>query len=102
MSVSHDRIDGWEVRSCNGGFGVFDDSRLVSGPHVSRSGAIRAALDLPKPLPEKLVFHRLCVDDPGNIAASDVPRRTTPQTIFDENERQFHAEADGRVGATTR
>lgn len=102
MSVSYDRVDCWEVRGCDGGFGVFDDDRLVSGPHVSRSVAIQAALDLPQPLPDKLVSHRVRADDTEHIEASDVLRRTAPHMVFIENERLFHAEADRRVGAATR
>ncbi len=107
MSVSYDRIDNWEVRSCVDGFGVFDDDTMISGPHLSRSEAIRSALELPKPLPPKLEMHRHNGECPEaakvngfRAEAHQVDR--APTLIASDNERLLHAEADRRVGATAR
>ena len=107
MSVSYDRIDGWEVRGCVGGFGVFDDDLMISGPHSSRPEAIRAALELPKPLPPKLETHRrlaACPDEAkmNGFRAQDNQSHRAPSLIASDNERLLHAEADRRLGAAAR
>lgn len=50
MNQTIDRVDGWEVRPRpDGGFGVYDLHGLIAGPFGTRSEAIAAALDLPRP-----------------------------------------------------
>lgn len=107
MSVSYDRIDNWEVRGCVGGFGVFDENTMISGPHLSRSEAIQAALDLPKPLPPKLEMHRRKAECPeaagvNGFRAQADEANCAPTLIASDNERLLNAEADRRVGAAAR
>lgn len=106
MSVCYDRVDGWEVRDCAGGFGVFDDHIMVAGPLPSRNEAIRAALELPKPLPAKIERHCALNDQEllkvGDIRARGFQPDRAPTEIAIENGRPFHAEADRSVGTTAR
>ena len=107
MSVSYDRVDDWEVRGCDGGFGVFDHDTMLSGPHLSRTEAIRAALEQPRPLPRRLEGLRCSAERPdalktdGFCAQADAADRA-PSLIASTNERLLHAEADRRLGAATR
>lgn len=52
MAESNDRINGWEVRRDERGYCVYDRHGMVSGPHLSKTDALRAALQLPVPLPK--------------------------------------------------
>lgn len=107
MSVSYDRVDDWEVRACVGGFGVFDDDMMLSGPHVSRTEAIRAAFERPKPLPPKLELLRRPAErhdtfrTEGFCAQANAADRASTFIAID-NKRPLHAEADRRLGAATR